>query len=207
MTTETFFTFAEYKENYTTLKNEFVDAYVDNDEGDFISLQIEWYQRCLENTKLDYGIVADSVGWDTKAMITGEGFVGVVDRKIRNDNGGIDQTAAQNLNVSFSKIIRFLLQKKEPIAKLTQAQLALYYYILHEQKLVPRFQHKIKEIEELTELYGLHPKNFQLKYNEISNSNGQEGYSKNDVDVVRQLLEKNYPSAIPFLEKLTQHIY
>ena len=117
------------------------------------------------------------------------------------------QAAAQNLSVSFSKIIRFLLQKNKPTAKLSQAQLALYYYILHDQKLVPRFQHKIKEIEELTAQYGLHPKNFQLKYNEISNTKGQEGYSKDYVDVVSQLLERNYPSALQFLEELTQHIY
>ena len=207
MTTQTYFTLAEYKQNYDRLRDEFIDAYVDNEEEEFISLQIEWYQRCSENTKLAWGLVGDSIGWYPKILENGNGLIWEVDEKIRNKDGEIDQTAAQNLSVSFGKIIRFLLQKKEPKVELTQGQLALYYYILHEKKLVPRFQKKVKEIEELATQYNLGPKNFQLKYNEISKAKGQEGYSKVDVDIVRQLLEKNYPSALDFLEELTQNIY
>ena len=36
----------------------------------------------IENTIPEYGNVADFIGWDTKAMITGEGFVKVVDNKV-----------------------------------------------------------------------------------------------------------------------------
>lgn len=207
MTTQTYFTLAEYKQNYDRLRDEFIDAYVDNEEEEFISLQIEWYQKCSENTKLAWGLVGDSIGWYPKILENGNVLIWEVNEKIRNKDGEIDQTAAQNLSVSFGKIIRFLLQKKEPAPQLAQAQLALYYYILHDQKLVPRFQRKVKEIEELSAQYGLNAKNFQLKYNDISNTKGQEGYSKDDVEVVRQLLEKNYPSALDFLEELTQHIY
>lgn len=207
MITQTYFTLAEYKQNYDRLLNEFVEAYEDNDEGEFIPLQIEWYQKCLENTKLEWGLVGDTIGWLPKILVNGNGVIWEVNEKIRNENGGIDPTAAQNLSVSFGKIIHFLLQKKEPTAQIAQAQLALYYYILHDQKLVPRFQRKVKEIEELSAQYGLNAKNFQLKYNEISNTKGQEGYSKVDVDVVKQLLKKNYPSVLDFLEELTEHIY
>lgn len=207
MMRETFFTLAEYKQNYDRLKKEFVDAYIDNDEDEFIQRQIEWYKICLKNTIAGRQFRGDTITYDTEPSITGENFVREVDLRIRNERGVIIAEVCQNLNVSFGKIIRFLLQKKQPTAQLSQAQLALYYYILHDQKLVPRFQRKIKEIEELSAQYGLHPKNFQLKYNEISNTKGQEGYSKDDVDVVKQLLEKNYPSALKFLEELTQHIY
>lgn len=207
MSTQTYFTLFEYKQNYDRLKDEFIDAYVDNDEEAFLALQMEWYQKCLENTQLEHDIAGDSIGWFPRSLLNGNGVIWEVNEKIRNENGGIDREAAQNLSVSFSKIIQFLMQKNEPARKLSQAQLALYYYILHDQKLVPRFQRKVKEIEELTEPYGLNPKNFQLKYNEISNTKGQEGYSKADVYVVKQLLEENYPSALQFLEDLTRHIH
>ena len=44
MITETYFTLTEYKKNYDRLRDEFVNSYEDNDEEEFISLQIEWYQ-------------------------------------------------------------------------------------------------------------------------------------------------------------------
>lgn len=207
MITETYFTLSEYKQNYDRLKDEFVNAYIDNDEEEFISLQVAWYQRCLENTTLEHGVIGDTIGWFPKSALNGNGVILEVNEKISSGNGVINQIAAQNLSVSFSKIIRFLLKKDEPKAKLSQAQLALYYYILHDQKLVPRFQRKVKEIEELSAQYGLNAKNFQLKYNEISNTDCQEGYSKDDVNVVKQLLEKNYPSAVQFLEERTKNIH
>lgn len=74
-------------------------------------------------------------------------------------------------------------------------------------KLEPRLKEKIKEIEALSNNNKVNAKNFQLKYNEISRTGGQEGYSTKDVDVVKQLFSEKYPKAISFLEKITQHIY
>jgi hypothetical protein len=211
MNQEIFFTLAEYKQNYERLKNEFIDAYVDNDDEEFISSQVEWYQRCLDNTILEFGIIADSIGWETKAIKSLEGIVGVVNKKIRNERGGIIKETAQNLNVSFKKILKYLEKEKQNTSKVegspTQVQWALYHYILQECKLKPRFQHKVKEISNLAEEYGIGYKNLQLKYNQISNSGGQEGYTEDDVLAVKLILERNYPKAIPKLNILTQHIF
>ena len=143
-------------------------------------------------------------------MLHGVDQIYTVTDRIVIDFGEIDQKAAQNLSVSFSKIIRFLENTRKGTEKLdsiTPAQLALYYFILHELKLEQRFKEKIKEIEALSNFYKVNAKNFQLKYNEISRTGGQEGYTTKDVDVVKQLLIIKYPSAVNYLEKLTQHIY
>lgn len=211
MNHDIFFTLAEYKENYERLKKEFVNAYVDNDEEEFISLQTEWYKRCVENTIVECGIIADYVGWDTKARISGEGFVSVVDKRIRNERGGVNMEAAQNMNVSFGKIIKFLRLQNENVWKnnkenVTATQWALYFFILHKCKFKPYFQEKVKEIEVLSMELGLGAKNFQMKYNEINNKEGLEGYSQKDVVVVEQLLKRDYPAAIPRFKDITLHI-
>ena len=211
MNTEIFFTLTEYKSNFERLKKEFIDAYIDNDDVAFISLEIGLYQRCLENTKVDYGILADGVGWDTKAMMTGENFVWEVDKKVRTKDGGLNKEIARNLNVSFNKIIDFLHEEKINSEKietdLSACQWALYYYVLQECKLKPRFKFKVKEIEELSKEFGISPKTFQTKYNLINNSNGLEGYRQVDVDVVEKLMEeKHHNIAVEYLQKLTLHI-
>lgn len=215
MSTETFFTLAEYKQNFDRLNKEFINAYVDNDEEEFISLQTDWYQKCLKNTILEHGIVADSVGMFTKAIISGEGYVRIVDEKVRSENGIINPEVAQNLNVSFTKIIKFLRNRDQnrtqnsyqSSSTPTQSQWALYHYILQESRIKPRFQQKVKEITDLAEKYGVGFKNLQLKYNQIDHSGGQEGYTEIDVNVVEKLLAKKYPSAIPNLKKITQHVF
>ena len=212
MNQEIFFTLAEYKQNYERLKNEFVDAYVDNDEEEFISSQVEWYQRCLDNTILEFGIIADSIGWETKAIKSLEGIVGVVNKKIRNERGVIIKETAQNLNVSFKKILKFLEKEKQNARKVegptSQAQWALYHFILQECGIKPRFQNREKEILDLAKEYGVGMKNLQLKYNKIFYSTGnREGYTENDVHVVKLLLERNYPEAIPQLIILTKHVF
>src|SRR5680860_1533729 len=171
MNQEIFFTLAEYKQNYERLRNEFIDAYVDNDDEEFISSQVEWYQRCLDNTILEFGIIADSIGWETKAIKSLEGIVGVVNKKIRNERGGIIKETAQNLNVSFKKIIEFLEEKSLELIKKgkqghSAAQWALYHYILQESKIKPAFNYKTKELEELSILYGRSAKNLEMRYNE-----------------------------------------
>lgn len=212
MSTETFFSQGEYKKNYDRIKNEFINAYIDNDEEEFIALQTEWYQRCLKNTILEVGIVADCIGLDTIAMISGEDFVKVVDNKVRNERGEVCRQVAQNLNVSFKKIIKFLQHQKEggqPLNKLrtTATQFALFHFTLQKCEIKPRFQEKVKEIEALTKEYGTGAKNFQIRYNEINNSGGLEGYSMKDVVAVKKLLIEKYPKAVSYFDKLTIHIF
>jgi hypothetical protein len=209
---ETFFTLSEYKENYERLKGVFIEAYVDNDEEEFISLQIEWYQRCLDNTKLKHGFAGDTIGWFPKSLLDGNGVIWEINEKIRNEDGGIDQIAAQNLSVSFKKILTFLqlLQEKTISAKdpgkPSAAQWALYHYYLQKNNILPPFHEKLKEIKALSKEYGIGWKNFEMKYNVINNSQGLEGYSEGDVKRVLLLLNDNFPSLIPEFEKLTLHV-
>ncbi len=208
MNQEIFFTLADYKQNYERLKNEFVDAYVDNDEEEFISSQVDWYQRCLDNTILKHGILGDSIGWDTKAKFSPERFVGVVDKKIRNERG-LDQEAIQNLNVSFGKIVKFLKKKLNvPIPELTAARAMLYHFILQEAKLEPPFPdgRKEKALETLSIRYGLSKDNLKKKYNIIMPSDGKSGYNKEDSKIVRELIRINNPVALPVFENITKHI-
>jgi len=211
MNQETFFTLTEYKENYERLKKEFVNAYVDNDKEEFIFLQVEWYQKCIENTIIEHGIIADSVGYETKANIRGKGFVGVVDKKIRNERG-FNYEAIQNLNVSFKKIIIYLERQREDLRinenkKMTPTQWALYFYILQKCEIKPRFIEKLKEIEDLSEKRNINAKNFQLRYNEISKFKGLEGYLEKDAIVVNRLLKEHHPATIPVFEELTKNIF
>ena len=209
MSTETFFTLAKYKQNYDRLRDEFVDAYEDNDEEEFISLQIEWYQRCLENTRLERGFVGDTIGWFPKSILDGNGVVWEVNEKIRNENGGIDQIAAQNLSVSFGKILNFLKQElNKPKAKLTAAGAMLYHFVLQKSKLEPFFPDggKKKAIESLTLRYGLSYDNLKNKYNVIMPSDGKRGYSKKDAEAVRNLIITHNPTALTTFENITKHI-
>lgn len=209
MNQEIFFTLAEYKQNYERLKNEFVDAYVDNDEEEFISSQVEWYQRCLDNTILEFGIIADSIGWETKAVKSLKGIVAVVNKKIRNERGGIIKETAQNLNVSFGKIVKFLKKKlNEPIPELTAARAMLYHFILQEAKLEPPFPdgRKEKALETLSIRYGISKDNLKKKYNIIMPSDGKRGYNKEDSKMVRELIRINNPTALPKFENITKHI-
>ena len=212
MNTEIFFTLAEYKQNYDKLKNDFINAYIDNDEEEFIALQTEWYQRCLDNTILEHGILADSVCWDTKAMFTGEGFVKVVDNIVRNERGGVIKETAQNLNVSFKKILKFLKKKSDtPVTKIgaeiSAAQVMLYHYTLQEAKLEPPFPDggKEKALETLSMRYGFSRDNLKKKYNVIMRG-GKKGYSKDDAKKVQELIKNNYPTALPLFQDITKHI-
>lgn len=144
-------------------------------------------------------------------MISGENFVKVVDNEVRNESGWLVKETAQNLNVSFKKILKYLGKEKHKFkiveGEPTQVQWALYHFILQECKIKPRFQYKVKEISILAEEYGVGFKNLQLKYNQINNSGGQGGYADDDVNVVEKLLEKNYPTAIVKLRELTKHVF
>lgn len=209
MSQETFFTLTEYKENYERLKGLFIDAYMDNDEEEFISLQIDWYQRCLENTKLEHGFAGDTIGWFPKSILDGNGVIWEVNEKIRNENGGIDQTIAQNLSVSFGKIIKFLNQKlNQPKSNLSAARAMLYHFVLQEAKLEPPFPDggKGKALEKLSNRYGLSKDNLKNKYNDIMPSDGKRGYNKEDAEVVREFIRVNNPAALPTFENITKHI-
>jgi len=212
MSTETFFTLAEYKKNYDRIKNEFINAYIDNDEEEFIALQTEWYQRCLKNTILKVGIVADCIRLDTEAMITGEDFVKVVDNKVRNERGEVFMETAENLKVSFSKILKFLKIKSDtPLtnngAKLSAAQAMLYHYILQEAELEPEFPMggKEKALESLSLRYGPSMSNLKKKYNVIMRG-GKRGYSEDDAKKVLELIKNTCPSALPLFQDITKHI-
>ncbi len=213
MNTETFFTLGEYKQNYDKLKTEFVEAYEDNDEEEFISLQIEWYQKCSLNTELEWTVSFDGdIDWFPKVFFNDSIIMWEVIEKIRNDNGGMNPTYAQNLNVSFKKILNFLNLKQEKvtlvrdIGKPFAAQWALYHYFLQQSNIMPPFQEKLNEIKTLAKEYRIGWKNFEMKYNVINNSQGLEGYTEKDVKTVILLLKENFPSLIPEFEKLTLHV-
>ncbi len=212
MITETFFTLTEYKSNFERMKKEFVDAYIDNDDEEFLELQTEWYQKCLENTKIEYGILADGVGWDTAAMLTSENFVWEVDNKIRKKEGGINKDVASNLNISFKKILKFLQEKENPPKEnggdeLSAAQAMLYHYILQEANLEPEFPvgGKIKALETLSLRYGPSTHNLKKKYNVIRRG-AKRGYSEEDALIVRQLIIRNHPNVLPLFQDMTKHI-
>ena len=212
MNTKTFFTLSEYKQNYDKLRTEFVEAYEDNDEEEFLELQTEWYQRCLENTKIEHGILADGVGWDTAAMMTGENFVWEVDKKVRTKEGGINKDVASNLNISFKKILKFLKEKENPPKKncgdeLSAAQAMLYHYILQEANLEPEFPAggKIKALETLSLRYGPSTNNLKKKYNVIRRG-AKQGYNEEDALIVRKLIIRSHPNVLPLFQDMTKHI-
>jgi len=212
MNNETYFSLAEYKLNFERLKSDFVNSYIDNDEKEFISRQIKWYETCLKNTVLERLIGGDCIMIDTRPRLTKKGYILEVDEKIRNEAGTVNPETCQNLNVSFKKIVEFLEEKSLELIKKgkqghSAAQWALYHYILQESKIKPAFNYKTKELEELSILYGRSAKNLEMRYNEISNSKGLEGYSQKDVIIVEDLLIENYPSAILELKKITQNIF
>jgi len=60
---------------------------------------------------------------------------------------------------------------------------------------------------ELEKEYGRHWNNLQTKWNQINNTQGQEGYSKKDLKAVKLLLNSNYPQALPVLEELSQKLF
>ena len=213
MSQEIFFTLDDYEQNYERLKKEFVDAYIDNDEEVFISLQVEWYEKCLENTILEYGIIADSIGWETKALRSHKGIVGVVDKKIRNDRGWINKETAQNLNVSFKKILKFLKEelntpKPKNNAELKAVQAMLYHFVLQDAKIEPKFLpgSKGKALDKLSSRYGLSQTNLKNKYNLLLTSDGKKGYTKDDAIKVRDLLMISHPTALNSFEVMTKHI-
>ncbi|MFV8224782.1 hypothetical protein [Christiangramia aquimixticola] len=210
MIDEIFFTLTEYKRNYEKIKNDFVNAYEDNDEDEFISLQTEWYQKCLETAKIDRGFAGDTIGWFPKSLLNGDGVIWKVYEKIRKENGEIDRMVAQNLCISFGKILKFLKTREteaisEKDIKTTAAQWALYYYFLQENKIMPPFHEKTSEIKALAKEYKIGWKNFEMKYNAINNSRGLEGYSNKDIQAVLILLKNDYPSLIPQFEKMVFH--
>ena len=212
MNIETFFTLGEYKQNYDKLKTEFVEAYEDNDEEEFISLQIEWYQKCSLNTELEWTVFDGDIGWFPKVLFNDKVAIWKVIEKFRNKNGGMNQTDAQNLNVSFKKILNLLNLKQEKvkyvrdIGKPSASQWSLYHYFLQKSNIMPPFQEKLKEIKALSKDYGIGWKNFEMKYNVINNSQGLEGYTEKDVKTVILLLKENFSSHIPEFEKLTLHV-
>lgn len=209
MNTEIFFTLAEYKQNYDKLKTEFVKAYEDNDEEEFISLQIEQYQKCSLNTELEWTVFDGDIGLFPKVFFNDNVVIWKVIEKLRNENGGMNQTAAQNLSVSFGKILKFLNQKlMKPKSKFTAARAMLYHFVLQEAKLEPPFPDgsKGKALESLSIRYGISKDNLKNKYNDIMPSDGKRGYNKEDAKMVRDLIITNNPTALPSFENITKHL-
>lgn len=212
MSREIFFTLSEYKQNYERLKNKFIDAYIDNDEEEFIERQIQLYILCLKNTVTEVQLRGDTIVNDTVPSVTGVEFVHEVDQKIRNERGVILPEVCQNLNVSFSKIVKFL-QEKENLpkdkggAELSAAQAMLYHYILQEANLEPEFPvgGKIKALESLSLRYGPSANNLKKKYNVIRRG-AKRGYDEEDALIVRELIIKNHPTVLPLFQDMTKHI-
>lgn len=210
MQTETFYTLSEYKLNYKRLLNEFMSAYEDNDAEGFISLQIQWYQKCLENTKLASGVFLDGMGLRTKPMMSNEDYLWEVNEKIKNESGMVDKHLAQNLNISFSKIISFLENVVEPKStnnfQLSAAQAILFHYVLQEAKLEPQFpaREKGKCLEELAKRYGGSPGGLKKKYN-LFLKDRNKAYSEEDAIIVQQLIKISHPKLLPKFRDITKH--
>lgn len=209
MNTETFFTLGEYKQNYDKLRIEFVEAYEDNDEEEFISLQLEWYQKCSLNTELEWTVFDGDIGWFPKVFFNDNVLIWEVIEKFRNEKGGMNPTVAQNLSVSFGKILKFLNQRLiKPESKFTAARAMLYHFVLQEAKLEPPFPDgsKGKALESLSIRYRISKDNLKNKYNDIMPSDGKRGYNKEDAKVVRDLIIANNPTALPTFENITKHL-
>jgi len=209
MIEEIFFTLTEYKRNYERILNEFVNAYEDNDEDEFISLQTELYQKCLETAKIERGFAGDTIGWFPKSLLNGNGVIWKVDEKIRDKNGDIDRTVAQNLSVSFGKILKYLKgEAVKPKTDFSATKAMLYHYVLQEAKLEPPFPDggKEKALENLSKRYGFSKDNLKKKYNSILRSGGKRGYKQGDAVAVLEFITTNNPSAMPTFKNITEHV-
>ncbi len=211
MNTEIFFTLAEYKQNYDKLKNDFINAYIDNDEEEFIERQIQFYVVCLKNTVTKVQFRGDSMDKDTVPSITGVDFIHEVDLKIRNEKRVVLPEVCQNLNVSFSKIVKFLQEKlnvpKAKFKEISAIQAMLYHYVLQEVNIEPDFPPGAKEkaLETLSLKYGISKSSLKKKYNVLLKSGGKEGYSEEDAIKVRNLLRDSYPTALNSFEDITKY--
>lgn len=211
MIAETYFDLSEYEQNYDRLKNEFVDSYIDNDVESFNDLQIEWYEKCLKNTELEWTVNFDGdIGWFPKVFSNDGVVVWEVIEKIKNKNGGMNPTVAQNLSVSFCKILKFLKNiPNKPSGEFTAARVMLYHFVLQEAKLAPPFPHrgKGKALKDLSLQYGVSSDNLKKKFNVIMPSDGKSGYGIEDAKMVREYIMNNNPSALPTFENMTKHIF
>lgn len=211
MNTEIFFTLAEYKKNYDKLKNDFINAYIDNDEEEFIERQIQLYVVCLKNTVTKVQFRGDSIDKDTVPSVTGVDFINEVDLKIRNERRVVLPEVCQNLNVSFSKIVKFLQEKlnvpKAKFKEISAIQAMLYHYVLQEVNIEPDFPPGAKEkaLETLSFKYGISKSSLKKKYNVLLKSGGKEGYSEEDAIKVRNLLRDSYPTALNSFEDITKY--
>lgn len=115
-----FFSLEDYKANYEAIKNEFIDAYVDNDEITFISDQINLYKTCKKNSEVITLLVGGCLIEDTDANLRGWDIIQEVGDaiKINGNRKEIDFEKAKKYTLSFNKIIDYLTDKieKENIA-------------------------------------------------------------------------------------------
>ncbi|WP_264552778.1 hypothetical protein [Flavobacterium sp. N2038] len=124
-----YYTFKNFKENYSSELTNFLKAYEDNDEVDFCNEQIRLYNHCLENVIVFLPEASNK--HYTKPQLTGENLIDEILNKIRTRYVGgklvdheskhiekeaevfhFDFELAENLGKSFSKIITFLEDKK-----------------------------------------------------------------------------------------------
>lgn len=115
--------------------------------------------------------------------------------------------------VDFCKTQKFLLKLydhiipikiKEDESDFTATQWMLIHYTLQECGIRRRFFEKVKELKVLSKEYNLSAKNLEMKYNIISNSQGQEGYTQKDALKVYFHLKANFPLALPKFEEITK---
>jgi hypothetical protein len=148
---------------------------------------------------------------DTVPSITGVDFIHEVDLKIRNEKRVVLPEVCQNLNVSFSKIVKFLQEKlnvpKAKFKEISAIQAMLYHYVLQEVNIEPDFPPGAKEkaLETLSLKYGISKSSLKKKYNVLLKSGGKEGYSEEDAIKVRNLLRDSYPTALNSFEDITKY--
>lgn len=114
------FTLKEYKERYNEILESFICEYEDYEEIDFINEEIEKYKIYLKNTKLvDHGTYTDNYkpfvlleGWDIVDEIINKIEIDTLDHKGNKHGVRYDALLCRKLDISFTKIISFLENKK-----------------------------------------------------------------------------------------------
>lgn len=117
------------------------------------------------------------------------------------------------IQIDLCKIYEFLLDKFDPDMPIpekksekigTLTQTVLYHYILQEQGIEPRIQHRQNDCAKLAAEYGFSGwKSFSTKHSDISN-NKIGAYRNEDLQVVYNALKASYPEAIPVFREVTK---
>jgi len=206
-----------YEQTYTERLQKFLDSFPESEEEDFIEYELEkGISKLPYNTDYFFQDQLKRFRFSLKKR-----FAFLKDHADR-----LEYNIPKKLLVEYWEPEIVLDQIKEPdpikdnesnkltsltselpvTEKATAAQWMLFYYILQEAKLKPRFIYKTKELKDLAVEYDIYWKNLQLRYNLISTSQGREGFTQTDTIVVERMLKEKFSAALPTFHEKTHHI-